>query len=127
MVPPRTLLTTVEAAAYCGFKTTGAIRKAKLEGKLEPAGRRGGKGTWMWSVDELNRFLRGEPPGTVAVDRPGAPSNRGDANGQEELEETLEELGDPDAETRSLGTEGRRLSSAHQSHRSHDGAHEGDQ
>ena len=35
-------MTTAEAARYCGFKTTAAIRKAHLEGRLVPLGRRGG-------------------------------------------------------------------------------------
>jgi hypothetical protein len=40
-------LATNKAAAYCGFKTPGAMRKTYLEGRVLPAGRRGGKGTWM--------------------------------------------------------------------------------
>ncbi len=31
-------LTTREATAYCGFKTAGALRKAKLEGRIAPVG-----------------------------------------------------------------------------------------
>jgi hypothetical protein len=41
------LLTAREAMVYCGFKTTGALRKAAREGRIRPAGRRGGTGTWM--------------------------------------------------------------------------------
>ena len=37
-------MTTAEAARYCGFKTTAAIRKALLDGRLVPLGRRGGTG-----------------------------------------------------------------------------------
>ena len=55
----RTYLTTREAAAFCGFKTTGAIRKALLERRLTAAGRRGGRGTWMFAIEELERFLLG--------------------------------------------------------------------
>jgi hypothetical protein len=66
-LPP--LLTTRAAAAYCGFKTTGAIRKARLEGRLTPVGKRGGRGTWMWSREELDQFLRGGRPATVADDQ----------------------------------------------------------
>jgi hypothetical protein len=40
-------MTTAEAAGYCGFKTTAAIRKALLDGRLVPLGRRGGTGTYM--------------------------------------------------------------------------------
>jgi hypothetical protein len=32
-------MTTAEATRYCGFKTTAAIRKARLEGRLVPIGR----------------------------------------------------------------------------------------
>jgi hypothetical protein len=52
-------LTTREAADYCGFKTSGALRKAKLEGHIMPHGRRGGRGTlsnrsgeWLSGRDE---------------------------------------------------------------------------
>jgi len=38
------LLATRAAATYCGFKTTGALRKAHLEGRVVPVGRRGGGG-----------------------------------------------------------------------------------
>ena len=71
-------LTTADAARYCGFKTASAIRKAHMEGRVKPIARRGGKGTWVWSVANLDRFMRGEPPlpsaATVPVpDRSGAP------------------------------------------------------
>src|SRR5690349_10216927 len=90
-LPLRMLLTTDEAAQYCGFRTTGAIRKAMMEGRLKPAGRRGGKGTWMWEIDELDRFLRGAPL-TLGAEHPDAPPV-GDPDGQNrrELDEALEE------------------------------------
>lgn len=71
------LLTTRDAAAYCGFKTTGALRKVRLEGRIVPAGRRGGTGTWMWAREELDRFLRGEAPAKMVLERPGAPPEGG--------------------------------------------------
>lgn len=37
-------MTTAQAARYCGFKTTAAIRKALLDGRLVPLGRRRGNG-----------------------------------------------------------------------------------
>jgi hypothetical protein len=55
-------LTTRAAALYVGFKTPASLRKAHLERRVFPVGRRGGTGTCMWSVDDLDRFLRGEPP-----------------------------------------------------------------
>ena len=59
----RRYLTTAEAAEYCGYKTPGALRKAKLEGRIKPAGRRGGgNGAMSWSVDDLDAFMRGEAP-----------------------------------------------------------------
>jgi hypothetical protein len=57
----RRYLSTREASLYCGFKTTGALRKALLEGRIRAVGRRGGTGTLMWERGELDRFLRGEP------------------------------------------------------------------
>ena len=89
---PRTLnystpyLPTTAAAAYCGFKTSGALRKAHLEGKIRPSGRRGGTGTWMWAVEDLDRFILGLPPrDSVSAGRPGTPSSYGgDQHGSEE-------------------------------------------
>lgn len=52
-------MTTTEAARYCGFKSTAATRKAHREGRLMPIGRRGGKGTYMWSRQVLDSFLAG--------------------------------------------------------------------
>ena len=106
--PVRHLLTTVEAAAYCGFKSTSAIRKAKLEGRLTPAGRRGGKGTWMWSVDELDRFLVGAPAASFSADRPGTPPE-GAVHGHEEeerMDQPMEELGQADPASERLAEEG---------------------
>jgi hypothetical protein len=85
------LLTTREATAYCGFKTTAALRKARLEGRIAPAGRRGGSGTWVWAREDLDRFLRGAParraPGRVpATERSGAPPYGGSHGEAEELE-----------------------------------------
>ncbi len=39
------------------------------EGRIAPAGRRGGSGTWMWSRDELDAFLCGR---RLSLGRPGA-------------------------------------------------------
>ena len=58
-------MTTAEAARYCGFKTTAAIRKALLDGRLVPLGRRGGKGTYMWSRQALDAFVAGARGGIV--------------------------------------------------------------
>ncbi|MCA9595404.1 MAG: helix-turn-helix domain-containing protein [Myxococcales bacterium] len=121
--PPSRLLTTREAAAYCGFKSTSALRKAKHEGRISPAGRRGGRGTLMWDLAELDRFLEGRAPGTIAADRPGAPSE-GDAHGQ--LDTSLEQLGRPNAGTRRLETKERRTSRASPSGGSRNGSHERD-
>ncbi len=73
----RPLLCTRDAAMYCGYKTPGALRKAFLDGKVRPAGRRGGTGTWMWSVVELDRFLHGHPAAIVDSERSGAPPSGG--------------------------------------------------
>ena len=66
-------MTTAQAARYCGFKTTAAIRKALLEGRLVPLGRRGGTGTYMWSRQALDAFLAGARDAIVPCGRPGAP------------------------------------------------------
>jgi hypothetical protein len=79
-------LTTAEAARYCGFKTTGAIRKAALEGRLRPFGRRGGTGTYMWSREALDAFLSGHLAAGAIIrsERPGAPlSSTGGTHGNE--------------------------------------------
>src|SRR5580704_10144292 len=71
-------MTTAAAAAYCGFKTTGALRKARLEHRVVPYGRRGGRGTWIWRREDLDAFLRGDPPATVpGLERSGAPLDGG--------------------------------------------------
>jgi hypothetical protein len=61
-------MTTAEAARYCGFKTTAAIRKALLDGRLVPLGRRGGKGTYMWSRQALDAFVAGARGGISRSD-----------------------------------------------------------
>jgi len=61
-LPDDATVTTSEAAQLCGFKTPSAIRKAFLEGRIRPVGKRGGRGTWMWRVADLRRFLNGLPP-----------------------------------------------------------------
>ncbi|MBI5532157.1 MAG: helix-turn-helix domain-containing protein [Deltaproteobacteria bacterium] len=125
--PLHPFMTTADAAAYCGFKTTGGIRKAKHDGKIKPIGRRGGSGPWMWSRDELDRFLRGEPPATINSDRPGAPPIDGDARNGQEVDQALEKMGCTDQGAGSLATEGRRFSGSRPRHGSDDGPAEGDQ
>ena len=76
-------MTTAQAARYCGFKTTAAIRKAHLEGRLVPLGRRGGSGTYMWSREALDAFLAGARDAIVPCGRPGAPpENAGGHHGK---------------------------------------------
>jgi hypothetical protein len=75
-------MTTAEASRYCGFKSTAAIRKALLDGRLVPLGRRGGTGTYMWSRQALDAFLAGVRGGIVPPGRPGAPpTNSGGHHG----------------------------------------------
>ncbi len=55
----RSFLTTSEAAAYCGLSISG-LHSARRRGRVCPSGRRGGgRGAWMWSIAELDRFLLG--------------------------------------------------------------------
>jgi hypothetical protein len=65
-----TLLTTRQASEFCGFKTSSALRKARIEGRLRAAGRRGGRGTLVWAVADLERFMRGLPPLPENVNEP---------------------------------------------------------
>ncbi len=55
----RPYLTSAEAATYCGFKTIGGIQQAVRRGKLKPAGRRGGTGTYVFAREDLDSFLTG--------------------------------------------------------------------
>jgi hypothetical protein len=57
--PERTLLTTREAAAFCGYGNPSTIRKAQLAGKLRSRGRRGGTGPYVFHVDDLRAFMSG--------------------------------------------------------------------
>lgn len=70
-------LTTLEAAIYCGFRTTGAIRKAVKDGRLVSAGRRGGNGMHVFLRAELDRFLTGTPGARTEPDRLRASSKEG--------------------------------------------------
>jgi hypothetical protein len=102
-------LTSREAAIYLGFKSTSAIRKAVFDGRLHPIGRRGGRGTHLFTIAELDRFARGDPPATVGSDRPGAP--KGDAHGQRnEVDQALEVLGGANAPPGRVEAAGRRAS-----------------
>ena len=58
-MPNRPYLTSAEAATYCGFKTIGGIQQAVRRGKLKPAGRRGGTGTYVFATEDLDLFLTG--------------------------------------------------------------------
>jgi hypothetical protein len=81
---PEAPMTTTAAARYCGFKTSAAIRKAMLDGRLIPIGRRGGTGTYMWSRLSLDAFLAGERGAIVPSGRPGAlPVRHGGTHGNE--------------------------------------------
>src|SRR5690349_12731547 len=116
-------LTTPNAADYLGFKTTGAVRKAVKEGRLRPAGRRGGTGPYVFALAELDRFLLGGGAASLHSDRPGAPSNEGVPNGQEIHQETRQLLGEADTAPRRIREERRRLRRARPSERFDDRSH----
>jgi hypothetical protein len=65
----RRFLTTREAADHCGYRSTSALRKAKLEGRIRPAGQRGGTGTLMW-VGGPDAFLIGRSPYSLPCGQP---------------------------------------------------------
>jgi hypothetical protein len=113
-------LTTREASAYCGFKTAGALRKAKLEGRIAAAGRRGGTGTLMWSRIALDRYLQGHSLATVPGGRARTPP---EANGgtyeEAAVGSEVEQLGGGATDSaRSLSTKGGRVSGSRASRRS---------
>src|SRR5688572_14660691 len=113
------LLTTREAAEFCRFKTTGAIRKAVREGRLRPAGRRGGRGCHMFWRADLEAFLCGLPPGTIRGEgRPCAPPPGG-GHEHNEMGSSMEVLDRAEAlETGRLAQEGRRVRGARAGNRS---------
>lgn len=93
----RPYLTTAEAAAYCGFKTIGGIQQAVRRGKLKPAGRRGGTGTFVFTRDDLDAFLTGGlaphgrlfmPPPDEADAAPAAPAYQSRSRGSSALAAT---------------------------------------
>jgi hypothetical protein len=55
------LLTTAEAAAYCGYRATSSLRKAALMKRVRPVGRRSTNGPNIWAEDDLIAFMRGAP------------------------------------------------------------------
>lgn len=109
--PP--LMTTRVAAVYCGYKTTGALRKAFMEGRVRPAGRRGGRGSYMWAREELDRFLRGDPPSdTIRGGPPGAPPLGGD-NEEDQVGQKMELMDRAEAHSAGgVSEKGGRLSGA---------------
>lgn len=113
-----TPMTTVEASRYCGFKTTAAIRKALLDGRLAPLGRRGGTGTYMWSRQALDAFLAGARGGIVRVGRPDAPpTNNGGHHGRNEVgREMAISTGAEARPTGRLADEGRWIPGSRSSH-----------
>jgi hypothetical protein len=51
----------------------GAIRKLVHDGRLRPVSRRGGRGTLLFSLEDLDTFLRGGRPVPSEADRQVAP------------------------------------------------------
>lgn len=113
------LMTTAQAAKYCGFKTSSAIRKAKMEGRLKSAGKRGGIGTFMYRRTVLDQFLMGKMDATFPPGRPVTPHKEA-TDGQNSMEETVEPLGQIVAITRSMDNEERRSHCKGSSHRPND-------
>jgi hypothetical protein len=77
--PAPAFMTTKQASVFCGYKTTGALRKARLEGRIK-ANRRYGSRFLIWKREDLERFLQGlrpaEDAGSVASGRLGVPSKK---------------------------------------------------
>ncbi len=119
-VTTKPFLTTREATAYCGFKTAGALRKAKLEGRIAPAGRRGGTGTLMWSREALDRYLQSNAPATVRAGRARTPPEAtGGTHDEASVGSEVEQLGGGATDSaRSLSTKGGRVPGSRASGRS---------
>ena len=108
--PEAALLTTAEAARYCGYRTTGALRKAAMLGRVRAVGRRGGTGTSMWRRGDLDHFLSGGRTGIVAGGLAGNASAH-EGGTDEQVDHALGNHNRGDAfETRRLAHEGGRLS-----------------
>ena len=112
----RELLTNAQAADYCGYRSTSAIRRAVHDGRLVPVGRRGGSGTLMFRRSDLDGFSARGRRDSVSSGRPSTPPME-DADGQNEVDETMEALGQANAPARSLEDEGRRLHRSRKGHR----------
>src|SRR5450432_3694580 len=132
---PRGPLTTREAAAYCGYRTPGAIRKAVHQGKLRPAGRRGGTGPQTFEIEELHRFQIGaampsaDHPEPVPILRPkmGAHHDRDVVETDHQVDSALEVSDLRDEDSRRLASEGRGLPRKGSRRRAGNGATERDQ
>lgn len=63
--PAPSPLTTAEAAEICGYASPAGLRKAALEDRVEPLGRRRAGGPYMWDPEEIERFERSRGRGGV--------------------------------------------------------------
>src|SRR5450631_80316 len=117
-------MTTAQAARYCGFKTTAAIRKAYGEGRLVPFGKRGGKGTYVWSREALDAFLAGARGAIVPSGRPGAPPEHtgGHHGSRQQVDHEMEGRNSAEpGEARRLAQKGGRLLGSGSGRRPSDG------
>src|ERR1700690_15509 len=105
--PP--LMTTPQAARYCGYKTTSALRQAQAAGRVRSSRRYGTK-RHTWKKEDLDRFMLGLPPSaTVVAGRSSAPLSTGGTHEREAVETTVEEYDQAKQAPRSLGKEGGRI------------------
>jgi hypothetical protein len=56
------VLTTREAARYCGYSSPAGLLSARRRGMVEANGRRGGNGRLTWERAKLDEFLKGRGP-----------------------------------------------------------------
>src|SRR5580698_3119271 len=70
------VLTTREAARYCGYSSPAGLLSARRRGMVEANGRRGGNGRLTWERAKLDEFLKGRGP----VGRPVALRDGGEAD-----------------------------------------------
>lgn len=117
------VFTTSEAARYLRFRSTAAVRKARLERRLMSLGRRGGKGPWMFSREALDDFVDGgRPHGDIIVgERSDVPLSAGGTDGND-MGETLEIQNRAGTQqTRGVARERRRIPGSGSSHGLSDG------
>jgi hypothetical protein len=101
------LMLTPLAARYCGYTSSSGLRKAYLDRRVRPCGRRGGRGAWTWAKADLDMFMRG-----AGINKPREPSEvvpaQNDATSPDTLNSSKREARLTPAVTEREGAQGHR-------------------